>query len=86
MVVRDEGAAAYGTRARAAKKRYGRAIPQKERDSLLRLVDEYRPYVKDYLFAGAVGHYRLEVSDARVAVQFFCGDATEPTRTFLLRG
>ena len=86
LVVRDEGAAAYGTRARAAKKRYGRAIPQKERDSLLRLADEYRPYVKDYLFAGAVGHYRLEVSDARVAVQFFCGDATEPTRTFLLRG
>jgi hypothetical protein len=85
LVVRDEGAAMYGQRAKAIKKRYGREVPQKERDGLVRLVDEYRPFVKDYLFANAAGHYRLEVSDARVAVQFFSGDATSPTRTFVLR-
>ncbi len=85
LVVRDEGAAMYGRRAKEIKMRYGRAVPQKERDGLVRLVDEYRPFVKDYLFANAAGHYRLEVSDARVAVQFFSGDATSPTRTFTLR-
>lgn len=85
LVVRDEGAAMYGQRAKVIKKRYGREVPQKERDGLVRLVDEYRPFVKDYLFANAAGHYRLEVSDARVAVQFFSGDATSPTRTFTLR-
>ena len=55
------------------------------RAALLRLANEYRPFVKDYLFAHAAGHYRLEVSDARVAVHFFSGDATSPTRTFILR-
>ena len=85
LVVRDEGAAMYGQRAKAIKKRYGREVPQKERDGLVRLVDEYRPFVKDYLFANAAGHYRLEVSDARVVAQFFSGDATSPSRTFVLR-
>ena len=85
LVVRDEGAAMYGRRAKEIKMRYGREIPQKERDGLVQLVDEYRPFVKDYLFANAAGHYRLEVSDARVAVQFFSGDSTSPARTFVLR-
>ena len=75
----------YGQRATAMQRRYGREIPKTMRASLLRLADEYRPFVKDYLFANAAGHYRLEVSDARVAVQFFSGDATSPTRTFTLR-
>ena len=85
IVVRDEGAAMYGRRATVAKGRHGREIPKIMRTSLLRLANEYRPFVKDYLFANAAGHYRLEVSDARVAVQFFGGDATSPTRTFVLR-
>ena len=67
------------------KKRHGRAISKTMRASLLQLANEYRPFVKDYLFANAAGHYRLEVSDARVAVQFFSGDATSPARTFVLR-
>jgi hypothetical protein len=86
MVVHGEGAAAYGRRATTIKKRYGREIAEKERAGLVRLADEYRPFVKDYLFANAAGHYRLEVSDSRVAVQFFGGDATSPSRTFILRG
>ena len=85
LVVRDEGAAMYGRRATTMTKRHGREIPKAMRASLLQLVNEYRPSVKDYLFASAAGHYRLEVSDARVAVQFFSGDATSPTRTFVLR-
>ena len=85
LVVRDEGAAAYGARAQEARKRHGREIPKKERDGLMRLADEYRPFVKDYLFANAAGHYRLEVSDARVAVAFFPGDSASPARTFVLR-
>ena len=85
LVVRDEGAAMYGRRATTMTKRHGREIPKAMRASLLQLVNEYRPSVKDYLFASAAGHYRLEVSDARVAVQFFSGDATSPARTFVLR-
>ena len=86
ITVQDEGAAMYGRRATKTKKQHGREVPKKEREGLLRLADEYRPFVKDYFFANAAGHYRLEVSDSRVAVQFFGGDATLPTRTFVLRG
>ena len=49
------------------------------------LVGEYRPFVKDYLFAEAAGHYTLDVSDAGVSVAFYGGDATTPSRTFRLR-
>ncbi|MBO7684644.1 MAG: metallophosphoesterase [Kiritimatiellae bacterium] len=49
------------------------------------LVSEYRPFVKDYLFATAAGHYRLDVSDSGVEVAFYAGDATAPSRTFRLR-
>ena len=49
------------------------------------LVEEYMPFVKDYLFAVAAGHYRLDVSDAGVTVTFYGGDATTPWRTFRLR-
>jgi len=86
ITVLDDGAATYGRRATGTKKRHGREVPVKEREGLSRLADEYRPFVKDYIFANAAGHYRLEVSDSRVAVQFFGGDATSPSRTFILRG
>jgi hypothetical protein len=84
LIVQDEGAMMYGRRATAMKRRYGREVSQKMRATLLRLANEYRPFVKDYFFARAAGHYRLEVSDTRVAVQFFSGDAASPTRTFVL--
>ena len=48
-------------------------------------VGEYRPFVKDYLFAEAAGHYTLDVSDAGVSVAFYGGDVTTPSRTFRLR-
>ena len=49
------------------------------------LADEYRPLIRDGLIANAAGHYRLEVSDERVAVVFYGGASTTPTRTFTLR-
>ena len=49
------------------------------------LAEEYGTFVKGYLFAVAAGHYRLDVSDAGVAVAFYGGDATTPSRTFQLR-
>ena len=84
IVVHGEGAAAYGMRATETKKRHGRAVPEKDREELLKLADEYRPFVKDYLFANAAGHCRLDVSDAGVEAQFFGGDAQMPSRTFVL--
>lgn len=75
----DQGAASYGARARA-KKAKGDA-----KKGLLALVEEYRPFVKDYLFAHAAGHYRLEVSDAHVDAVFYGGDSRTPDRTFRLR-
>lgn len=54
-------------------------------DALQRLIDEYKPFMRDALCVRAVGHYRLEVSDERVAVVFYNGDATNPLRTFTLR-
>lgn len=85
ITVIDEGAEMYGRRATGTKKRHGRAVPETARDGLLKLADEYRPFVKDYFFAHAAGHCRLEVSDAGVEAQFFGGDARTPSRTFTLR-
>ncbi len=49
-------------------------------------VDEFRPFVKDYLFANAAGHYVMDVSDDGVSVSFFGGSDTSPSRVFKLRG
>lgn len=48
-------------------------------------VKEYRPFVRDYLFADAAGHYRMNVSDDRVEVAFYAGAAAAPSQTFQLR-
>ena len=75
--VKDEGAAAYGNRAKAGKRgKQGRRA----------LVEEYRPFVRGYFHAAAAGHYRLEVGPTRVAAVFYGGASTVPTRTFVLRG
>ena len=84
ITVLDDGAETYGRRATGTKKRHGRAVPEKDRGELVQLADEYRPFVKDYFFANAAGHCRLEVSDAGVEARFFGGDAQTPTRTFIL--
>ncbi|MBP5511126.1 MAG: metallophosphoesterase [Kiritimatiellae bacterium] len=76
-----DGAVDYGM-FKGKGKRHGVA----RSEELQRLVDEYKPFVRDALCVCTAGHYRLEVSDERVAVVFYNGDATKPIRTFMLRG
>lgn len=79
----DEGASQYGARCKAIA---GKAAKGGKRHAGLKeLVEEYRPFVKDYLFINAVGHYRLHVSDKRVAAVLYPGASTSPARTFELR-
>ena len=75
------GAENYGA-SKGKGERHGAVRP----DELQQLIDEYKPFVRDALCCRTAGHYRLEVSDNRVAVVFYNGDATKPIRTFTLRG
>ena len=77
LQVLGEGAAAYGNHSFSKKEE----VKAGERS----LVDEYSPFVKDYFFAKAAGHYRLDVSDAGVSVTFYGGDSKTLSRTFKLR-
>jgi hypothetical protein len=82
LEVLDEGRASYGNRLPAGQG----GAKDARKNNLSELVDEYRPLIGDYFYGRAAGHYRLSVSAARVAVEFFAGDAAQPTRTFVLRG
>ena len=73
-----DGAAAFGRHAFTTENALGTPADRE-------LVEEYRPFVKNYYFAKAAGHYNLEVSDDGVSVAFYGGDATTPSRTFRLR-
>lgn len=75
-----DGASSYGRHSLAG----GSGIQGTEEDKNT-LVGEYGKFVRGYHYARAAGHYRLEVSDERVAVAFYGGDATTPARTFTLR-
>ncbi len=75
--VHAHGASSYGERVKRAKH---------NKKELRALVDEYRPFMRDYLFADAAGHFRLEVGPSRIAAVFYGGSSTVPTRTFILRG
>ena len=77
----DSGVSEYGRRAQA---KVGKKQGERYAD-LAGYADEFRPYVKDYLFAKAAGHYLMEVSDKAVKVSFFGGDSTRSARTFVLR-
>lgn len=83
LTVVDEGAAAYGNRV-AATRKHKKEGPRTS--GLEALVAEYKPFVKDYLYAKGAGHSRMEVSDAGVKIHYFAGAATTPARTFTLRG
>ena len=76
----DDGVAQYGRRCPDQKKAVG-----ERKAGLKELVEEYRPFIRDYRFLKAAGHYRMEVSDKRVSVALFCGASTSPERTFVLR-
>lgn len=49
------------------------------------LFDEYRSGIKKYSMSYAAGSYRLKVSDDGVTVDFYAGDSTRVTETFVLR-
>ena len=42
----------------------------------------FKQGLKEYYLGPGAGHFRLEVSDDRVLMHFYPGDATEPGRTF----
>ena len=84
LIIREEGKELYGNQVAIKKVRENARTGAQI--SLCQLADEYRPFIRDYLFANAAGHYRLEVSDRRVAVTFYGGNSRKPARTFLLRG
>ena len=46
----------------------------------------FKKELKGYFFNLGAGHFRLSVSDLRVTMDFFPGDAVVPARTFLLKG
>ena len=87
LTILGEGVSEYGARVKPVKgKKPVKDKKQAERKAELpQLVEEYRPLLRDYLLANAAGHYRLEVGPSRVAVVFYEGAATSPTRTFTLR-
>ena len=45
----------------------------------------FKAILKDYFFTRGAGHFRLAVSDTRVAMECYPGDATAPARTFILK-
>lgn len=49
------------------------------------LFDEYRSGISRYSMSYAAGSYRLKVSDDEVKVEFYAGDSTRVTETFVLR-
>ncbi len=69
---------------------YGKRMPFKNgmpaNKHLEKLTHEYRRSVQEYLFAGGAGHYRLNVSDVVVSIDFYEGDSKKPSRKFILRG
>ena len=42
----------------------------------------FKPGLKEYFLGPCAGHFRLEVTDSRVTMRFYPGDATEPGRVF----
>ena len=78
----DCGVSEYGRR---AQRKSGKKSKDARYADLAGYAEEFRPYVKDYLFAKAAGHYLMEVSDKAVKVSFYGGDSTQSLRTFALR-
>ena len=79
----DKGVADYGNR---VKKLKGLQRDGVTPEDLVKLVEEYRPYIRDYSLANGAGHFRLDISDKCVAATFYGGASLVPGRTYLLRG
>lgn len=59
--------------------------PAKNAPDMATLFDEYRPGLRRYFAARAVGHHVLRVTDDAVELDYYGRDARTPTRTFSLR-
>lgn len=82
MEIVDSGVAEYGRRANS---KPTKAKNDARHADLAGYAEEFRPYVKDYFFAKAAGHYLMEVSDKAVKVHFYGGDSAKSAKTFVLR-
>lgn len=58
---------------------------EKAKAAAHRLFDEFRPGIRQYSRSAAAGSYKLNVSDEGVTVDFYVGDSTRVTETFVLR-
>lgn len=52
---------------------------------LIHEIDFFKPGLKEYFFNNGAGHYRLDVSNEAVTMEFYPGAATEPARKFRLK-
>lgn len=59
-------------------------IPEKDRAAFAALADEYRPHLASHRQVHAAGHFKLHVSDERVTLDVFGGDARTPSETVTL--
>ena len=78
---------AYAIRARSIRNYTPPSVSPKKAarwTDLAELSDEYSPFVKESLAVSTVGHYRMNVSDDCVSVDFFAGDSMSPKRRFEL--
>ena len=64
---------------------YGDPAWERQSSEIRELFDEYRPYMRRFFLAEAVGHARMRVSDAGVWFDFYGRDALTPNWTFRLR-
>lgn len=56
-----------------------------DKNGMKALFDEYRPGLRSYFAARAVGHHVLRVSDSGVELDYYGHAALAPTKTFVLR-
>ena len=47
-------------------------------------LDFFKPGLREYFYGNGAGHYRLNISDKAVTMDFYPGAALEPARTFTL--
>jgi len=59
-------------------------IPAEKRADFTRELDFFKSGLKEYFYNNGAGHYRMDVSDDAVTMEFYPGAATEPARTFRL--
>ena len=60
------------------------AVPESSPEDRKKEIAFFRPGLKSYFHNKAAGHYRLNVSDKKVTMDFYPGDATTPARTFTM--